>query len=226
MTTYAVCTSWKSDTFGFEASFKRCWPESVRLYITTDRTLASDPEFLRFEHEAPHDGADYRFNALKFAHKVFTVTTPPEEYADWWIWLDADTETLKPIDERFLKTACPEGYMGSYLGRKDWHHSECGWVAYSLREGAGKFLARFREVYTSGEIYEHLEWHDSYIFDRVREEFPEDAWFNLSEGVPGMHPWDSTILGEHMRHYKGPLRKEGRTADVPESYWSEQERAL
>lgn len=180
-------------------------------------------EFLKNDTDSP----DYRFQAGKFAKKVFAITSEKPD-TDWLIWIDADVIVEKPITAEFLKSVCPSGMMGSYLGRKDWHHSECGWVAYNLQY-AGGFLKDFREIYTSGEVFDHLEWHDSYLFDRLRDRYREkqgfDAWVNLSEGIPGMHVWDESPLGKVMRHLKGPLRKSGSKANVPESYWSERERA-
>lgn len=176
----------------------------------------------------------YQWQVGRFCKKVFSVSSDKLPKDGWRIWLDADVIVDEPFDDEWLKKVCPEGYMGSYLGRKDWRHSEMGWVAYNLDEGALDFLQKYREMYTSGEVFDHLEWHDCWLFDRLREYRKglatlcgrtQDKWLNLSEGVPGMHPWDDTILGEKMRHLKGPLRKKGKTADVPAEYWSLRERS-
>ena len=174
-----------------------------------------DIELVEFLAHAPKDTQDYRWKVQKFAYKVFALTNPVYKKYDLWIWLDADTETIRPVDDALFDAM--KGNV-NYLGREDWHTSECGWVAY---RDASRFLERFREMYVSGEIYEHNETHDSYIFDRVREEVPMD-YNNLSEGVPGLHVWDDTILGKYMKHYKGPLRKKGVYADIP-GYWSKDE---
>jgi len=236
--TYAVCTSFSKEGYEeygkeFLESFKRYWPKHIGLYIYTEDCwdlevrvipLSSDEELTAFLETCPKDSTDYRWMVRKFAYKVFALTDPNRPDVDWWIWLDADVVTTKPITDEFLAEACPEGFLASYLGRKDWHTSECGWVAYSKRYRGKEFLKRFREVYTSGEIFDHLEWHDSYIWDRVREEFA-GSWFkNLSEGIPGMHVWDGSILGTCMEHKKGPLRKKGlRPEGISEDYWSEAE---
>ena len=173
--------------------------------------------------ESPH----YQWQAGRFAKKIFAISSDKLPKDGWRIWLDADVIVDKPFTVEFLRFVCPfvplqANYIGSYLGRKDWHHSECGWVAYNLENGGLDFLREFREMYTSGEIFEYLEWHDSYLFDRLRERRPEN-WFNISADIPGMHPWDETILGEYMRHLKGPLRKKGKSGNVPADYWSEKE---
>ncbi len=215
------------DEYGqkFIDTFEKYWhPIPLTIYsedpIDDDRyeirRSLDDPDLVEFLKDAPTHQF-YQWNAKKFAYKVFAITGAPRD-VDWLIWLDADVETFAKVTQTFLKKVC-RGKLGSYLGRKDWHHSECGWVAYHLKN-AGPFLDRFREIYTSGEIYDHLEFHDSYLFDRVREAFP--GWHNLSENVSGMHVWDDTLLGEKMKHLKGPLRKRGETGDNP-AYWSTKE---
>ncbi len=181
------------------------------------------PEFLSLcpTPESPQ----YQWQAERFAKKIFAISSDKLPKDGWRIWLDADVIVDGEFGDIWLSTVCPEGYTGSYLGRQDWHHSECGWVAYNLDAGGLDFLKDFRDLYTSGEIFEYLEWHDSYLFDRLRER-RKDKWFNLSEGICGMHPWDDCPLGKYMRHLKGPLRKKGKTGNVPAGYWSEKERAV
>lgn len=187
--------------------------------------LTTDLELMTFLKDAP-DGPDYRYQAGRFAKKIFSVTSVHLPSSDWRIWIDADTLFHADVTPEFLSEVCPEGMIGSYLGRKDMGHSECGWVAYNMRY-AQDFLRDFRNLYVSGEIYDHLEWHDSYLFDRVREQYRTrqglDGWYNLSKNVPGMHVWDESPLGKVAKHLKGPLRKSGKTADVPKEYWSKDE---
>ena len=187
------------------------------------RDLNQDEDLSKFLGSCPYpESPHYQWQAGKFARKIFAITAEMP-YADWRIWIDADVVVEKPLDEPFMACACPDDFTGSYLGRKDWHTSECGFVAYNMAERGWDFLQEFRKLYTSGEIFDHLEWHDSYLFDRVRER-RDDRWLNLSEGVPGMHVWDDCILGQYMKHFKGPLRKKGKSGDVPPEYWSERER--
>lgn len=153
--------------------------------------------------------ADYRFQAIKFAKKVFALTTFAEN-VDWWVWIDADVVFEKPLDGAFWSTVCPPDKLMSYLGRKDWGHSECGFVAYRVgTPQIRSFLKRFRRAYTSGDVFSLPEWHDSYVFDVIRSQYPHvsDTFKNLAEGVPGTDVWPHTVLGEYMRHMKGPESK-------------------
>jgi hypothetical protein len=84
------------------------------------------------------------------------------------------------------------------------------------------FLRQFRGWYCSDKIFEFAETHDSFIFDQLRKEVG-GWWYNISEGVPGMHVWDDCILGTRMKHKKGPLRKAGASAGLPPGYGSGKE---
>ncbi len=169
--------------------------------------LEPDRDRQAFMSEFGHvSSKNYRYQAAKFANKVFAVTSPERPPCDWWVWIDADVRVVKDLDDHFWDEmdgpVISGGFAGSYLGRKDWNHSESGFIAYNSRYSKG-FLERFREVYTSGELFDHLEWHDSYIFDRVREEFPKMHWRNLSKDASGLDVWPQTALGEYMLHNKG-----------------------
>ncbi len=171
--------------------------------------LYDDPECVEFLKHAPPDGKDYRFCVNRFARKVFAITNPQNFDCDYLIWLDADTITKKRVTKKFLDSICPELRVASYLGRTEWHHSECGFVVYNLKYSGKEFLAVFREIYTSGKIYDYLEWHDSYIFDRVREGFGKHPppFRNLSPNAKGLDAWGASPLADYMVHHKGPQAK-------------------
>ena len=207
-------------------------PPPLSHFLINYLPLDADKDRLAFlKRHNDKQSKDYRRNAVKFCHKVFALTDPgriQENHAaelliDCWVWLDADIETFAPVDEAWLEGLCPPSYMGAYLGRQDWHHSECGLMMF--RGAAGKsFLSEFRRQYTSGKMFDLPEWHDSYVFDELRKKIGGD-WADLSVGIPGQHVWDDCILGTKMRHRKGPLRKAGKLhgARLPEGYMSQKE---
>ena len=147
---YTVVTSFSPagyDIYGkrFLETFAEFWPKEVALQVYYEREaplpigrpmyandLYDDPEFLEFKGTCPPDGADFRWQTLRFAHKVFAITDPDEMAADlratpgWRIWLDADVETFRPVTLGWLAEACPEDKQCSYLGRKELYTSELG----------------------------------------------------------------------------------------------------
>ena len=220
---YIACTSFSPkgyEVYGkkFLETFLEFWPIDIAVFyegqkpdISDSRIiyhdLLEDMEFRAFQDEYGYfSGKDYRFMATKFSPKVFAKTSIRPE-CDWYIWVDADVVTTRKIDERFFNETCPGGFTGAYLGRKDWDTSECGFVPYNLNLGGGEFLDKFRRIYTTGELFSLPQWHDSFVFDHLREQ-NVNLWFkNLSENVSGNHVWPNTILGEYMIHNKGPVAK-------------------
>lgn len=224
----------------FLESFKEHWPDDVDLWLYSEADTAPYPrydlyhdvELLEFLAESKKRDAcfvdDYRKDAGRFAHKVFALTNERNfEDCDWLIWLDADTETVSSVTHDWLQTILPDDTSVVYLGRKDMPHSECGFMAFNMGAGGKDFCRAQREIYQSGKLWGFEEWHDSWVFDRLREWFGQSIIFhNLSEGIPGMHVWDDCPLGEKLKHHKGPLRQKGLKpgADgVPASYWSQRE---
>lgn len=184
--------------------------------LLLDRDLA---EFLERHKNNPYadgivtlpDGStqiDYRFQAKRFCRKIFALSSPLIPPSDWRIWVDADVDwTATPSFSDLLTDG--DVY---YLGRpKDvWHTSECGFVAYNLTGKYGQsFVNDFRSNYKNDYIFSLPEWHDSYLFDRLREAYVLQGcrFVDLAEGLKIMHPWPETALGKFSVHHKGPVAK-------------------
>lgn len=211
----------------FLDTYRKHWRVPLNVYYEGDRPYeAGDSEgvtwlpldgdadrqvFLGKHSDKRH--TDYRLNAVKFCHKVFALTAPEllEKDLDLLVWLDADIETHADVEPGFIQDLAPHGFRGSYLGRKDWHHSECGFMAFSKPMGGYELLNELRAAYTTGELFHYAEWHDSFIFDALRKR--GGWWYNLSAGLPGVHVFDDSILGQKMRHLKGEQRKAGQLPD-------------
>lgn len=205
-----IITSWSEKGYKeYGHRFEKTCPET--FVAVTDEHLEADPEYLSFMKRYAADPAangivdgqkNYRFDAVKFAKKVFALTSVQDD--EWLIWIDGDVEFTGPLDP-VLKEVL-RGDI-AYLGRKDWDHSECGFVAYRVSNPrVREFLAEFRRMYSSGDVFKEREWHDSWIFDVLRGRFDLD-YFNISEGVPGNHVWPETVLAKAMVHNKGPELK-------------------
>lgn len=162
----------------------------------------------------------FKWQAVRFCYKVFAVHHAANSLAsDWIIWLDADSHTHSAVSLAFLDGVCPDGYLCSYLGRTDRYHSECGWIAYNMRHGESlKFINYFAGMYTHNTIFDHPEWHDSFIWDVVRKNFRDNRgaqFYNLNpepdtKGLAG-HPFINSALGSVMDHKKGDRKYRGHS---------------
>lgn len=214
-------------------SFARFWPPDVRLhlYLDDDRLGSPCAEVLAprqaaseihvgklpahdafLAHNSAGESRDMRFAACRFSHKVAALKasfdrsqTDSESHV---LWLDADVIATAPITHDWLAQFLPSGPAHvSYLGRAQFPFSECGFVGYRLSQQGRAFIDAFWSVYESEALFKLPQWHDSFVFDRIRETF-EPAWFmDISKGAPGVHVWLNTPLAERLEHWKGPVAK-------------------
>ena len=76
---------------------------------------------------------DYRFDAIRFSHKVFSINGANQRYdCDELIWIDGDTLTHTQIDQAFFDSVSPGTGHLSYLGREN-NYSECGFMVFNRR---------------------------------------------------------------------------------------------
>lgn len=162
------------------------------------------------------DANNYRKQAVRFCHKVFALKGVLESInrakADkmpdaprYLIWLDADVLTTRQVTIDEIKKCLPkEGDAVSYMGRKDWDHSECGWLAFDLENGGGEIIEKMLNYYKSDEVFKLEQWHDSFVFDQVGH----TKCTNLTPGATGMEVWPQSPMAAWSRHYKGPIAKQ------------------
>jgi hypothetical protein len=184
-------------------------------------------------------GKGFKWHAVKFAHKVYAIFACAEHCAtDTMIWMDADTICHSTITMQNLHSLIPADMDLCYLGRKG-KYSECGLYAMNLKSSRTKdFLKEFQRVYDQAEsgIFLMEEWHDSFVFDRVRERFPQlkqlDWAAHLNDIRPNPknskgegHPLINSDWGAYLDHLKGSRKKLGRSNQEDlkvartESYW-------
>lgn len=184
-------------------------------------------------------GKGFKWHAIRFAHKVYAIFHCAKETdADILIWMDADTICHSPITMQDLYEMIPADAELCYLGRKG-KYSECGLYAMNLRSSnVQAFLKEFQRFYDQAEqgIFTLEEWHDSFVFDAVRNKFPQmrqldwAAHLHDLRPAPGMssgegHPLINSKWGAWLDHLKGSRKKLGRSnredlkVKRTEAYW-------
>jgi hypothetical protein len=176
--------------------------------------------------------ARYRWDAVRFSHKSYAIFDAARRtQADVLIWIDADTRFFADVDLAELAALAPPDTAVSCLRRP--HHSECGFVVYNLRHPeTRRLLAEFEAMYTQDLFLAEREFHDSYLFDVVREraEARGALVHDIAEGVgwQASHVLINSRLGRFMDHMKGDRKAEGksRADDLlvvrDEAYWQQQ----
>jgi hypothetical protein len=185
-------------------------------------------------------GKGFKWDAVRFAHKVYSIFHCAKHTdTDWLIWMDADMVCHTPVSEQFLDTMCPEDRDLCFLGRKG-KFSECGLYAMHLgTKGTTRFLKEFQRMYNDADngIFLLDEWHDSFVFDAVRNGIDGLQQLNWSDSLgdlrasprntPGEgHPLINSAWGAYLDHLKGDDRKQAGHSHLhdikvarSEGYW-------
>lgn len=176
------------------------------------------PEIIKFEKQHknnPHYSGDkpdkketlrYRWNAIKFVHKVFPLFRFCHSNAGSKVyWIDADVYCQKAFELLTLDGWMPNDKAVSYLGRYD-THSECGFMGYNMPNQYAREFVNLYETYWYNDKLDSLqETHDSFVFDVARKEFKHiDLFEDLNnKRQTDKSPLNSSKLGEFLTHAKG-----------------------
>jgi len=76
-------------------------------------------------------------------------------------------------------------------------------------------METWRHLYESDELFKLEQWHDSFVFDKIRKVYEKT---NLIENI-NLSPWGkdydhvfiNSILGDYMDHLKGPRKNYGKS---------------
>lgn len=194
-------------------------PDVNRILRPVDGVVAGyskeQAEFLQ-RNKGRDDPNDYRKQACRFSHKIFALKSA----SDFWlaekkrtgntecrylIWLDADVLTTRKVTFEDIQNCLPkEGDAVSYMGRKDWDHSECGWLAFDLENNGPSIIDEMFSYYENDTIFNQSQWHDSWAFDTVMK---VKNGTNLTPNAKGMDVWPQSPMAAWSKHYKGPIAK-------------------
>lgn len=184
-------------------------------------------------------GKGFKWHAVRFSHKVYAIFDCAQTTnADFLIWMDADTICHSSLTLENLQKMIPADSDLCYLGRKG-KYSECGLYSLNLKSNqVQKFLNEFKRYYDEAEqgIFTLEEWHDSFVFDAVRQKFPAMKQFDWAAKLndlrprPGMsngegHPLINSDWGAWLDHLKGNRKEIGKSKreDLKvvrsEAYW-------
>jgi len=77
----------------------------------------------------------------------------------------------------------------------------------NLRYYGLAFVDHFAGLYLTGDVFNLLEWHDSYVLDRAIEQTGDTVTSLSGRGSATNHPLANGPLGEWFYHEKGKFRK-------------------
>jgi hypothetical protein len=220
----------------FIETFKKNWPEDVRLVVYYEGNNIRDDWHFIEEVEGYQDWMD---NISKFpmmlgnigdgtyniqldaamVRKPLIQRHACKQYRGKVIWVDADVITHSKVTHEFLDKVLPDDKFCCFLGREGWTsipYTESGFLGFNTSHPLYEsFFGAYISVFTSGVIFTLPGWHDCYGFDAARRFFKQNQndFVNLSAHLKPEstnHPFVNSVLGEVMDHKKGK-RKLSRT---------------
>ncbi len=178
------------------------------------------------EWKAKHIGyraPDYRFDVVKFAHKVFAAADAFYDYDGIGVWLDADCVTYAQIPDGLIEKQVEDAYIACY--QRTGLYTETGlWIMDCSHPEHKAFLDYWRDLYHSEGYRQLPHWHDCLTLDATIRHFGDRIKVNNLSGPfsKHMHPQAMTELGRYIDHGKGARKIEGRS---PENRFREEHEA-
>jgi hypothetical protein len=189
------------------SSFEEALGSRYRVLPFCKDSLQSMATIRAFEAELDYRRADFRWQAGRFAWKVFAMQEAFAAYPGepTITWLDADS-ILKPGFDEWLAKIFSPIHAVSFLGRAHKGiHAETGLLNFIGSKGR-ELCERVVEIYRSMQLFEFNEWHDAYVFTSVL--LYDKHCFDISKHnrVRSSNPLYEIDRGRHILHLKG-MRK-------------------
>lgn len=220
LTTFDVITTfadrhWEQYARRCVESFRQHW-KNIPLTTFSDARLEADSDWLAdFKAENAHrPTSNYRFDAVRFAHKVAALELGfAAGAADCMIWMDADCITHSAVDRAWLGSLLGAADFG-YL-RRSRKYPECGFLMIRRNDAGDELVRQLAELYRTGNLFKLAEWHDSWAIEEIRwqmEKAGQLRCVSLSGDWESTgHPFVNGPLGSRMDHCKGDRKAEGKS---------------
>ena len=172
--------------------------------------------------------ASYKWNAVKFSFKVFSIylASKLDQISGKIAWIDADTICIQEISKNNIEKFLPKNdELMTYLGRDSfpasYPHSETGFIGFNLlHEQFSSFIKTAISFYTTGEIFALKRYHDCVVYDTTRTifEMAGNKFRNLSgKFTSDDHPFVKCELGNYFDHLKGQRKTLGFSPEHPKN---------
>lgn len=162
------------------------------------------------------EGYNFRFDAYKFARKVFAIADAANRCAEGskLFWIDADMVFKSAMSPETFHDLLKDDEGVCYLNRKP-YHSECGFVGYNLQhKEVRRLISQFKDVYALDTFFQLKEWHDSFVFDEMLYRFKGKILERHIPHTSCSDPVGHSELATYMTHLKGDRKFKGAEDEV------------
>jgi hypothetical protein len=236
---------WSEYGRAMATTFVRHWSEEIGLTVYTEGFSGKPNGRVRFvdlDQAAPWlgpwkaertpdqrgmtpNGYRYRWDAVKFSHKIAAIGAAVSLPCDVLIWLDADVVSHAPVTIDWLDSLFPADADVAWLDRER-YYPECGFMMLRW-PAAGEMISDLVATYRTGAIFRLQQWHDSFVIETIVKAAEARGTIkvaSLSGAAKSCHhPLAAGAIGSRLDHLKGNRKTLGRSVEYvgkrPEPYW-------
>lgn len=216
------------------ASFRQHWPSEVPLRVYSEEwqgdvdLFAASPWLSAFKaRHRDRRFRDYRWDAVRFAHKVAAVCHAAREDVDILIWLDGDTLTHSTFPMADIEALAPKGNAWIAWLDRAMVYPECGFYMLNRRHPRHmELIDTLERMYAADTLFSLPEYHDSFVLEHVVRTAGVGTKSLSGDGYHTSHPLINGPLGRWLDHMKGNRKVAGRTPKAERRvkdgvpYWS------
>jgi len=197
----------------YNGDYSSVWEEELPDVRFEDLNAVGDYQYFRQKYKRTkvpkvEPGHQFRFNFLPFWNKVCALYQEIGKHTEGYVvWVDADVVSIKEITMDDLERWTDGADVSTLVRGAPWNTWDTGFVALKVPE-AIPLVKEVYDLYTSGRIFDHNEWHDAYLFTVAFKDFKDKLRLkNLNMMSSAAHPFDASTLPPQLAHLKGAERK-------------------
>jgi hypothetical protein len=196
------------------------WPADVALYaegFTTDKVPCIDVGSLQRLAAFKEQFKDYkppswRWDIVRFSHKVFAAYDAFYDHDGIGVWLDADAVTYKHVPQGYVEEQLGDAYL-AHFKREGWYTETGLWLMNCRHPIHKQFMDKWLWWFESGAFQKLHEWHDCTTLDATIKVLGAPTVSLSGAFERDMHPMSKADFGRYVDHCKGQRKAIGHSPE-------------
>ena len=205
-------------------SFLKHWPRECSITVYTedfDKVTSDNPRIdivdlktIDTEYNKFIEDETIWFRAKNFAHKAWAIMDTIKNNKDGFlIWIDCDVVTKNTVTLDWIIDICPPNCISAHLGqyqhigkeKKPLYSAETGFFILNLsNKHITTFYKEYRRRYLERDWSNCKKPFDTDVYGNAMSKTKKEGaiWNELNPDLMLLSPFNKSILGQKMYHYK------------------------